>query len=82
MMLRIETDNRWDALALATRLNRYRWYLVEPDSRHFDLCIAVDVPTNELPDDLRAAVDAWLTDRGIDGATIESERRAWTFLRH
>jgi hypothetical protein len=31
LTLDIETTSRWDALALAGRLARYPWYLVEPD---------------------------------------------------
>ncbi|HEX5247537.1 MAG TPA: hypothetical protein VFW41_10455 [Gaiellaceae bacterium] len=34
LTLRIETDNRWDALALTRKLARYHWFLVEPDREH------------------------------------------------
>jgi anti-anti-sigma factor len=47
---RVESTNRWDALALASRLGRYRWDLIEPDDRHWHVCVPVEQPSRDLPE--------------------------------
>ena len=66
---RIETTNRWDAMALARSLTGYRWYLIEPDARHWDVCVPVDEPA-ELPEDLCRRIEAWLCERHLHEATV------------
>jgi hypothetical protein len=71
-ILEIETTNRWDALALAGKLPRYHWYLVQPDRVHWEVCIPVDEPVTSLPSALRRAVEAWLRERQLGAATIRA----------
>jgi hypothetical protein len=73
--LQIETSSPWDALALAAKLPRYRWYLVEPNAQRWDVCLPVDDPAGGLPTDVRAAVEQWLDERRLDAATIRAGDR-------
>jgi hypothetical protein len=66
--VQIETTNRWDALALARRLPR--WYMLEPDSLHWDVCVPLDEPAAELPDELRHLIEAWLRERDLATASV------------
>jgi hypothetical protein len=75
--LEIETANRWDALALAGKLPRYHWYLVQPDRVRWDVCIRVDEPMASLPEDLRHAVEAWLRERHLRGTIIHAGDRTF-----
>jgi hypothetical protein len=68
--VQIETTNRWDALALARKLPRFEWYLFEPDARHWDVCVPLDEPAAELPDDLRRLIEAWLSERNLETASV------------
>lgn len=69
--LRLETNSRWDALALARDLSRYHWYLIEPDAEHWDVYIRVDGQPSELPDDLLKRLQSWLKERNLPEATIQ-----------
>ena len=62
---RVESTSRWDALALAGKLARYRWYLIEPDDRHWDVCVPVEQASGELPDELRHTIESWLCERRL-----------------
>jgi hypothetical protein len=75
--LQIETSSRWDALALADKLPRHRWYLVEPTAERWDVCLPVDDPAGGLPPDVRAAVEQWLCERGLEAATIHAGERTY-----
>jgi hypothetical protein len=68
--VRIESTSRWDALALTRSLVRYRWYLVEPDGRHFDVCVPVEQASEELPEELRRTVETWLDERHLERTII------------
>jgi hypothetical protein len=70
MKVRIESDSRWDALALARTLGRYRWYLVQTDPRHWNVYVELGAESHELPEDLRSRIDAWAEQRGLPGAAI------------
>jgi hypothetical protein len=69
---RFESTSRWDALALAGKLARYRWYLIEPDERHWDICVAVEQPSRELPEELRGTIQAWLLERHLEKTIIHT----------
>ena len=71
--LRIESETRWDALALTGKLARYHWFLVEPDSTHWDVYVPLDAePTDDLPGDLLHRIAEWLDERDIETATIHT----------
>ena len=70
LTLQIETTNRWDALALVHKLPRYRWYMFEPDARHWDVCVPLEEPVAELPDDFRLLIEAWVRERNLESASI------------
>jgi hypothetical protein len=69
---RIETESRWDAIALTASLRGYHWYLIEPDATHWDVHVAIDEPVR-LPDDLRRKIEAWLRERKLEAATVEAD---------
>jgi hypothetical protein len=73
MIVRVESTSRWDALALARKLPRYRWYLVEPDPEHWHVCVPLSEAAADLPDDLRKKLGQWLRERHLDAATIHAE---------
>lgn len=69
----VESTNRWDALALARKLVGYRWYMIEPDASHWDVCVPVEVPSGELPDDLRRRIKEWLRERRIRRTVVHAD---------
>jgi anti-sigma B factor antagonist len=69
---RIESTSRWDALALAQRLARYNWFLVEPDQRHWDVCVPVEQGSSRLPDDLRRTIEGWLRERRLERTIVHT----------
>jgi hypothetical protein len=71
---RVESTSRSDALALAGKLARYRWYLIEPDDRHWDVCVPVEQPNRELPMELRRTIETWLRERRLEQTIIHTER--------
>jgi hypothetical protein len=75
--LQIETTSRWDALALVQKLPRYRWYLVEPDRRRWDVRLPLDESVTSLPADLRHAVRLWLRERHLESASIRIDGRTF-----
>jgi len=74
--LQIETTSRWDALALAAHLRGRAWYLVEPDARHWNVCVRVD--DLDVPADVRRAVEQWLERRKLAAATVYVDGRRLT----
>lgn len=70
--LRIETTSAWDALALTRKLPRYSWYLIEPDSRHWDVCVPLEEPVTRLPADLRRAIELWRSERKLEPVAIRT----------
>ena len=70
---RVESTSRSDALALAGKLARYRWYLIEPDDRHWDVCVPVGQPNRELPMELRRTIETWLRERRLEQTIIQTE---------
>jgi hypothetical protein len=73
MKIRIESASRWDALALTRRLGRYRWYLVEPDEKHWDVYVELDQASADASDDLRKRISAWIDERGLSSATVHAD---------
>ena len=71
---RVESTSRWAALALAGKLARDRWYLIEPDDRHWDVCIPVEQPNRELSIELRRTIETWLRERRLEQTIIHTER--------
>jgi hypothetical protein len=69
---RIETSNRWDAIALTKSLRAYHWYLIEPDAQHWDVNVALD-ESQGLPDDLRRRIEAWLRERHLEATTVRAD---------
>lgn len=70
---RVESTSRWDALALAHKLARYRWYLIEPDARHWDVCVPVEQPSHELPEELRRTIKTWLREGRLEKTIIHTD---------
>jgi hypothetical protein len=75
--LRIETSSRWDALALTQKLPRYSWYLVEPDSLHWDVCVPLEEPLTRLPADLHRAIELWRSERNVEPTSIRADDRTF-----
>ncbi|MGH2972020.1 MAG: hypothetical protein ACRDNM_03105 [Gaiellaceae bacterium] len=71
----VESSSRWDALALAGRLVGYRWYMIEPDASHWDVCVLVEQRSGELPEDLRQRIEAWLRERRLGRTIIHADAR-------
>ena len=72
---RVESTSRSDALALASELARhhyYRWYLIEPDARHWDVYIPVEQPSRKLPEELRQTIRTWLRERHLKETVIHT----------
>jgi hypothetical protein len=69
---RVESTSRWDALALAGKLTRYRWYLIEPDDRHWDVCVSVEQACGDLPDELRRTIETWLSERRLNKTIVHA----------
>jgi hypothetical protein len=69
---RVRSTSRWDALALASKLARYRWYLIEPDDRHWDVCVPVEQTSRALPAELRRTIKAWLRERRLEKTIIQT----------
>jgi hypothetical protein len=72
-MIRIESASRWDALALAQRLERYHWFLVDRGHGHWDVYVSAVHVRPDLPRDLRSRLDAWVNERRIEEAIVHSE---------
>jgi hypothetical protein len=68
--LRIESNSRWDALALTRKLARYHWFLVEPDAEHWDVYVAIDDSADSVPTELRDHVVEWLEERELESARL------------
>lgn len=69
-LLRVEFDSRWEAMALTRALGARRWFMVEPDARHWDVCLPL---TGGGRDDLlRRAVERWLVERDSSAAVIDA----------
>jgi hypothetical protein len=81
LKIRIESASRWDALALTRSLGRYRWYLVEPDEKHWDVYVELDDAPPELPEDLRDRIDRWVDERRLDAVTIHAGESDLTLSR-
>jgi hypothetical protein len=80
--LRIESDSRWDALALTRKLARYHWFMVEPDLEHWDICVALsDDVRDDVPRDIRKSVLDWLNERHLERATIHCPSAAFVLTR-
>jgi hypothetical protein len=77
--LHIQTSSQWDALALARRLSRYHWYLLEPGPERWDVCVPIDAAADKLPAQLRAVIELWLNERGLDATTISAGDRSYSF---
>jgi hypothetical protein len=74
MTIRIESTTRWDALALARKLDRYHWFLVEPDLEHWVVHVSLeDEPTDALPSELREPLLEWLDERRLEQATVHAQ---------
>ena len=78
---RVQSSSRWDALALASKLARYRWYLIEPDDRHWDVCVPVEQRSLELPDELRRTIQTWLRERHLAKTIIHTGTEAYIITR-
>jgi len=81
-MLRIESESRWDALALTCKLARYHWFLVEPDSEHWDVYVPLaDERCDELPRDLHERIVDWLNEREINEVAVHTQAADLTLTR-
>lgn len=72
--LRIESESRWDALALTRKLDRYHWFLVEPEPEHWNVHVALATERcDEIPHDLHERIVDWLNERKIDEVAIHTD---------
>jgi hypothetical protein len=78
---RVESNNRWDPLALAGKLARYRWYLIEPDACHWHICVPVEQSSHGLPPELRRTIRSWLRERRLENAMIHTDREGYLIAR-
>jgi uncharacterized protein (UPF0218 family) len=76
--LRIETESRWDALALVEKLPRHRWHLVEPDAHSCDVYVTVAEEATDLPGDLVESIEHWLREREVEKVTVRGEERTYS----
>jgi hypothetical protein len=80
--LRIESESRWDALALTRKLARYHWFLVEPDLEHWDVYVSIDDEgCDELPTDLHERLIEWLAEREVEATTIHGAATDYVLTR-
>ena len=77
-VVQVESASRWDALALARRLGGYRWYLVEPAARRWQVRVAVEGRRGGLPDELRHRIASWVEERHLPPVTVEAGGVAYT----
>jgi len=69
--IRIEAENRWDALALTRRLHCYRWHLLQPDEQRWQVCLRVENQTDlDMPDELLDVLQRWLAERRLPAALV------------
>jgi len=66
----IESSSRWDALALVRKLGRFHWFLIEPDTQHWDVHVSLEDRDEELPSELAECVLEWLDERELDSAKV------------
>jgi hypothetical protein len=66
--IRIEAQNRWQALALMQRLADQRSFLIKHNG-YFDVCVPATADATALPDIL-ARVEAWLQERSVPATTV------------
>jgi ANTAR domain len=67
---RVRVTSRSDAVDLASRLVGYRWYLIVPDEKHWEVVVEFVGPSAELPKELRERIVDWLTARSLPSARI------------
>jgi hypothetical protein len=80
--VRIESDSRWDALALTRKLSRYHWFLVEPDLAHWDVYVSLDdEQCDDLPTELRERLLEWLDERHLERAAIHAQAADFVLTR-
>jgi hypothetical protein len=77
-VLQVESETRWDALALARRLSGYRWYIVEPAARRWEVRVAVDGAPAEILLELRSRISDWLEERRLPLATVRADGVEYT----
>ena len=57
-------------LALARKLPRCQWYLVQPDRERWYLCVEVDERAGGFPAELESALEAWLSERRLSAVVV------------
>jgi hypothetical protein len=77
-VVHVESGSRWDTLALTRRLSGYRWYLVEPSERRWEVRVAVDERRRGIPPELRRRIAEWLEERRLPPATIRAGGASYT----
>ncbi len=64
--IRIEAENRWDALDLARHLPRCHWFLVERDQRRWEVCVRTSPRRQRLIRALTESARDWAQRRDLD----------------
>src|SRR5439155_24681971 len=72
-VLQVESETRLDALALARRLSGYRWYILEPAGRRWEVRLAVAGAPAEILPELRNRISDWLEERRLPLATVRAD---------
>lgn len=77
--VRIESESRWDALALTQRISAYRWYLIQPQHDRWWICLEFDNEEGiSLSADLLERVRGWLHDRQLPAAVVHANDGDYT----
>ncbi len=63
--IRIESENRWDAVDLARRLAGRHTYLVQLGDRRWHVCVRVDGDVDVLVADVQRIAGEWARDRKL-----------------
>jgi hypothetical protein len=74
-MIRIEAASRWDAMALTQRLAAITGSSIDREHEQWDVYLSEEETHHELPHDLRNRLDAWVKERRIDAAIVNSEHQ-------
>jgi hypothetical protein len=72
--LQIEAPSKWDALALARALSRYKWHLFQPSHERWHVCLQVEAAEDELPEELLRSIRSWLSERRLAGTLVHAPK--------
>jgi hypothetical protein len=68
--IRIESESRWDALALARSLSGENWHLLQTGPDRWYVCLPGRVNVDGLSDDLLRLLRRWLDQRALPATVV------------